>query len=465
VPSTWTEGLSGEPAAGRRTCAQLFRVLAADRPLGPSARYLLADCDTVTLGRGEDRAAEVAKREGVCTMTVRIADNWMSSSHARLTRVMGKWVLEDAGSKNGVRLNGNPVQREELEDGDVFELGRTFFLFRRAAVAPADEAPCVESDALPKLAPGLETLQVALSERFAQLATVAPSTVTVAVRGPTGSGKEVVARAVHALSGRPGAFVPVNCGALPDELVESELYGHKKGAFSGAVDDRQGLVRAAHGGTLFLDEVGDLPGEAQPALLRVLQERLVTPVGATAPVPADVRVVSATHRDLEALAKEDAFRDDLRARLMGFELTLPALIDRREDLGQLLAGILPRVAGVRAASVQFSLEAARALMLYGGPANVRELEKVVEAAVVLAGDQTVALAHLPEAVRASRGRPRPAPDAEKEKSDAERKAQLEALLAETDGNVSAVARAMGKARMQVHRWMQRYGLDPRSYRR
>jgi DNA-binding NtrC family response regulator len=466
VQSTLTEGFRSTDDASRRRGPFLFRALDADAPLAPSGRFALADVDEVRLGRGEHRTAQRMAETGVRVLRLGVADRWMSGSHAKLSKVMGRWVLEDAGSKNGVRLNGALTTRAELADGDVFELGRTFFVFRDAQ--PLGDGD-LESDTLTATVPGLVTLQPGLAEKLEQLQRVASSTVTVALFGESGTGKEVLARAIHALSGRSGPFVAVNCGALPKDLVEAELFGHKKGAFSGATDDRPGLVRTAHGGTLFLDEVGDLPLAAQPALLRVLQERQVQPVGATAPVPVDLRVVSATHRDLVALAHKGQFRDDLRARLSGFELTLPRLAERREDLGLLVEALVRRVAGTKAAGVQLTLPAARALFAWRWPLNVRELEKALEAAVVLAQGKPVDLEHLPEALRGPgtvKDTPsRPPSRAGEDDDDAQLKARLEALLTTHGGNVSAVARAMGKARMQIQRWMARFGFEPKDFKR
>jgi DNA-binding NtrC family response regulator len=321
----------------------------------------------------------------------------------------------------------------------------------------------VSADTLKPPAPGLSTLNPDLALAFSQLERVASSLVPIALGGPTGSGKEVIARAVHVLSGRKGPFVPVNCGALPDTLVESELFGHKKGAFSGATEDRPGLVRSAHGGTLFLDEIGDLPLDQQPALLRVLQEKQVQPLGSSAQIPVDVRVVSATHHDLGAAVDRDEFRADLRARLTGFALELPPLFKRREDLGLLLASLLQRLAGPKAERVRLTGAAARAMLSHAWPLNVRELEKVLEAALALAGDKELDLEHLPQAVREAKGRPKPVvpPTAEGD----ELKAWLDQLLSEHGGNVSAAARASGKARMQLQRWMKRYGLSPLDYKK
>jgi transcriptional regulator with GAF, ATPase, and Fis domain len=218
-------------------------------------------------------------------------------------------------------------------------------------------------------------------------------------------------------------------------------------------------VRLANGGTLLLDEIGDLPPASQAALLRVLQEQEVLPVGATRPVRVDLRVISATHRDLEALVECGRFRADLLGRVGGFRLDLPPLRDRREDLGLLIGSLVERLSGERAEEVALTEAAVRALYRHDWPHNVRELEKCLDAALVLAGDAAIDVAHLSPAVRAA-----PA-DAEGPVLDEEAlRARLVELLARHDGNVSAVARAMGKARMQIHRWMKRFGLEPDQFR-
>jgi transcriptional regulator with GAF, ATPase, and Fis domain len=305
----------------------------------------------------------------------------------------------------------------------------------------------------------------------------------------------VVARALHALSGREGPFVAVNCGAIPRTLVESELFGHRKGAFSGATEERPGLFRSADRGTLLLDEIGDLPQEAQAALLRVLQEHEVLAVGATRPVKVDVRVLAATHRDLAALVQSGEFRADLLSRIAGFHVRLPPLRERPEDLGLLVGALLKKVAGDAAAHVRLTCEAARALARYRWPLNVRELEQCLRAALVLAGTQPIDLVHLPEPVRAALhegpaaagSAPDPtdpdlptlasqAPEDEVTHSprgpqrpltaDEQRhKEELLLLVREHRGNVTTMARALGKARMQVQRWLRRYAIDPQEHRR
>jgi len=441
----------GAPGAG----AYLFVVLDARRLDTPPARLALAGVDEVVLGRGAVRRFAVSGRRAA----VDLVDPSMSSVHARITRAFGGFVIEDAGSKNGTLVGGRPVRRAELADGDVIEVGRTFLLFRRSLPHdPAAAAVLDAADAPP--APGLFTLSPGLERAFARLVAVARSTVPVILEGETGTGKEVVARALHALSGRRGGLVAVNCGALPAALVEGQLFGHRRGAFSGATEDRPGLVRAADGGTLLLDEIGELAAPAQAALLRVLEEREVLPLGATRPVAVDVRVVSATHRPLERMVEDGAFRRDLHARLAGYRLELPPLHARREDLGLLAAALLARAG---AAPASLDPRAARALLRAPWPGNVRQLEKCLSAAAALAAGGPIALEHLPDEIRGAASAPRGEPDPAGER-DAAQRDRLVALLREHDGNVSAVARAMGKARTQVQRWLKRFGLAPEAFR-
>jgi DNA-binding NtrC family response regulator len=285
----------------------------------------------------------------------------------------------------------------------------------------------------------------------------------IVVLGETGTGKEVIARAAHASSNRSGPFIAVNCGAIPANLVESELFGSRKGSFTGALTDRAGLVRAADGGTLFLDEIAELPLPAQVALLRVIQEREVTAVGEVKPTSVDVRIIAATHQSLDRLADTGEFRSDLYARLSGLTIKLPALRDRREDLGLVIANVVPRVVADRA--IRFSRRAARALFAYGFPRNIRELEKVLGLAATVAGKAEIDLVHFPDELQAP---PKPSDagrGAEPSVTDEARKAMLIQLLTVHRGQISAVARAMGKARMQIHRWIERFGIDLETYRR
>ncbi|HUE96065.1 MAG TPA: sigma-54 dependent transcriptional regulator [Longimicrobiaceae bacterium] len=227
--------------------------------------------------------------------------------------------------------------------------------------------------------------------------TVAPTDSTLLISGASGTGKEVIARHVHALSERAGGpFVSINCGALPESLLESELFGHIKGAFTGAVRDKQGLFVAAKGGTFFLDEVGEMTPATQVKVLRVLQEREVVPVGATEPIPVDVRIIAATNRDLEEEIRRGIFRSDLYYRLDVITLHLPLLKDRAEDIALLAAHFLARFAERRGiAPPILSSETVEALQAYDWPGNVRELENALERAVVLSPDGEIPVAALP----------------------------------------------------------------------
>jgi len=427
----------------------LFVLLEADRPLEGGSRHLLSGIREVTIGRGTARTVE---RSGD-RLVLRFPDRRMSSMHARLE--LGPMVmLFDPGSKNGSFVGDRRVDQHPLRDGDLLQLGHTFFLYRSALPEVSGE-PDASSATPGDRPPGLATLSPTWALQAEQVRRVAASPVPVLVQGETGTGKELVARAIHELSCRKGALVAVNCGALPEALVESELFGYRKGAFSGALEDRPGLVRSADGGTLFLDEIGDMPLPSQVALLRVLQEGEVMAVGATKPTRVDLRVVAATHHKVGDLVASGKFREDLMARLCGFVVEVPPLRQRREDLGMLVAAVLPRAAGARASRITLSMNAARALLLYRWPLNVRELERALEAASVLTSDGVIQREHLPASV----GGDAPAADrapADLGPEDAALRAKLLLLLEQHAGNISAVAREMGKARVQIRRWIKRF---------
>lgn len=228
------------------------------------------------------------------------------------------------------------------------------------------------------------------------VAQVAPSAATVLITGESGTGKELVARGLHDQSGRCAAnFVPVNCGAIPKELLESELFGHRRGAFTGAHADRIGRFELAHGGTLFLDEIGDMPLDMQVKLLRVLQERCIEPVGSGRPVPVDVRVVAATHRDLEAEIAAGRFREDLYYRLNVLPLHTPALRERQDDIPDLLEHFARRFALPGRRPIRFGADFMTALRAYAWPGNVRELGNLVDRFTALFSEQEIALGMVP----------------------------------------------------------------------
>ncbi|MCC6651822.1 MAG: sigma-54-dependent Fis family transcriptional regulator, partial [Candidatus Eisenbacteria bacterium] len=314
---------------------------------------------------------------------------------------------------------------------------------------------------------------------------VAPSGATVLVSGETGTGKELVARAVHAMSARSrGPFVAINCGAIPESLIESELFGHEKGAFTGANAARAGVFEAAHGGTLLLDEIGDMPLAAQARLLRVLAEGQVVRLGSTTPRPVDVRVIAATHRDLSAAVSEGRFREDLYYRLAVALVSVPPLRERREDVPVLAQAFLARFAtGSGRPNLRFGPEAIAALRAHDWPGNVRELENLSERAGLLAQgeviDESAVRAWMMPRPGGTAGTPAPAPAPGALGADALRERWMAALperfelrgtldelerellvraLREANGVQAEAARRLGLTRSDVAYRLRKFGL-------
>ncbi|MEO2266911.1 sigma-54 dependent transcriptional regulator [Pseudoalteromonas sp. YIC-656] len=256
--------------------------------------------------------------------------------------------------------------------------------------------PCAGAAKNPKAFNGLVGDTEAVNHVRFLISQVAKTDANVLILGESGTGKEVVARNVHLLSGRnKGPFVPVNCGAIPGELLESELFGHEKGAFTGAISARKGRFELAQGGTLFLDEIGDMPLQMQVKLLRVLQERSYERVGGTKPIQADVRVIAATHRNLEEMIEAGDFREDLYYRLNVFPIENPALRERAQDIGLLLKELTKRVQQQSGQGVKFTDRAVESLQAHTWPGNIRELGNLVERMVIMFPDQVVDVPDLP----------------------------------------------------------------------
>jgi DNA-binding NtrC family response regulator len=299
------------------------------------------------------------------TNQVVLEDRYVSRFHCRLLPHGGRWLLKDLASTNGTWLDGARIAEADVQAGARIRVGSAELRIELAGPRPQVSLPgLVARD--PALAPVLELLRRA-----------APSSLPVTILGESGTGKELAARAVHELSPRSsGPFVPLNCGAISRELAEAELFGHEKGAFTGAITSAPGAFGAADGGTLFLDEVADLPAPLQVKLLRALEAGEVKPVGAPRPRCIDVRVVCATHQDLRARLREGAFREDLFYRLRGVTVELPPLRARPHD-------ILPLAEHFLAAGKSFAPDARAALLAHRWPGNVRELRHVVQLAALL----------------------------------------------------------------------------------
>lgn len=309
---------------------------------------------------------------------------------------------------------------------------------------------------------GIVFRSACMAELMEEARLVAASEASVLIRGESGTGKEILARAIHRASARAAApFIAINCGAIPELLLESELFGHVKGAFTGASASRAGLIQSANGGTLFLDEIGDMPLPLQVKLLRMLQERAVRPVGANRSEPVDVRVLSATHRDLEVAMRNGEFREDLYYRLDVVTLLLPRLEDRREDIPLLAGHFVQQVAARSRREISgFAPEALEALATAAWPGNVRQLYNVVEQCCALT---TTPLIPLPLVQRALRV---PAMEA-LSYADAKQRFErnyLVQLLKLTDGHVADAARIADRNRTEFYRLLQKHGLTPAMFR-
>jgi DNA-binding NtrC family response regulator len=395
----------------------------------------------------------------------RVCDSWsmdfddpmMSRRHARINRAnMGDYVVTDLGSTNGTWLDGRDVPAgtsAKLEPGAVLMLGSHVFVFRFLS---HDELAAIREDWSCPFGP-LPTLSAGLAVLTRKLSRLAPSGVDVLLSGETGVGKEVHAEAIHRASGRKGPFIAINCAAIPDTLVESELFGYARGAHSTADRGKPGLIEQAEGGTLFLDEIGDMSQIAQTKLLRFLQSREFLALGTTRQRTLDVRVVAATNRVLDQDAADEGLRADLAARLGPEPIVLPPLRDRPEDVG-LLATFFAK------AELTFVPEAFQALFVHSWKGNVRELEKVIALARVLAGDgAAIALEHLPMPMAA-----RAKADAAPTKPIAPRKRptreELRTLLSRHGGDVAQMAREIGRQRTLVWRWLRENELRPDDFR-
>jgi DNA-binding NtrC family response regulator len=296
---------------------------------------------------------------------ITLDDRFVSGFHCRLYCERGRWRVKDVGSTNGTFVDGLRVTDAEVGEGSRLKVGGCELRLEQ------------EDQRVPPQLPGLVVRDAALGPVLELLRRAAPSMLPVMILGESGTGKEVAARAVHELSERPrGPFVPLNCGAISHELAEAELFGHEKGAFTGAICSAPGAFGAADGGTLFLDEIGDLPLPLQVKLLRALEAGEVKPVGAARPRAIDVRVVCATHQDLQKRVREGTFREDLFYRLRGVTVELPPLRARPRDIVPLAEHFLPK-------THTLSPDARAALVAFRWPGNVRELRHVIQLAALL----------------------------------------------------------------------------------
>ncbi len=387
----------------------------------------------------------------------------VSRLHTRFEIRNGRVLLSDAGSRNGTFLNGSPASQAELCVGDVIRMGDWVGLFRRGV--SLDE-PILQHEACGILA-GLK-----LQQLLRQADSVAATRLPVIIAGESGSGKELVARYLHERSGRSGDFVAINCAALPEALAESQLFGHERGAFTGAERQHVGAFRQAHRGTLLLDEVGDLPLSIQAKLLRALEESTVCPLGSNQPVSIDQRVLVAGQRPLQELVERREFRGDLFARLNGIALQVPPLRERREEVIELFLTNFERF-GERPPP-ELQPEFAEALLLFDWPYNARQVVQLAHRMAALHADQqTLGVSDIPAELTEHSSRQdsgvdlQPesvvaAPQHIREQQRQKNLDQLREALARHGGNISRAAQALGISRGRAYRLLKANGSDEHS---
>ncbi|MEP6859017.1 MAG: sigma 54-interacting transcriptional regulator [Deltaproteobacteria bacterium] len=377
--------------------------------------------DEITIGRAPE-----------CEVV--IENSAFSRRHARLC-LAPELTIEDLSSRNGTRVRGQrlePGRRLALAVGEAFQIGQFHFVVARArsnaALGTASER-----------AASLRVTDPTPAAASSFVRELAASALSILVLGETGVGKEVLAQTIHDLSNRRGAFVRANCAAMAPSLIESELFGHEKSAFTGASERRVGLLEAAQGGTFFLDEVGDLPEAIQVKLLRAIEAREITRVGAVTPIALDVRFVAATNRDLAAEVEAGRFRRDLFYRLDGVTLVIPPLREHRERIGPLALQFL---ASAKAGAPQaLDAELFARLVAHDWPGNVRELKAVLERAVVLAGGGSVTVRHV-----AITAMTKPSATAEAASPDANERQRIVDALEACAGNQTRAAKMLGISR-------------------
>jgi transcriptional regulator with GAF, ATPase, and Fis domain len=450
------------------------RLLEGER--GPRVSLVVEHEGSVKAAVLEPERPLVVGREppsGLC-----VPDKTLSRRHARFTFAGGRVIVEDLGSTNGTWIAGRRVACAEIDVGSTVRLARV--RARVHLLVPAAGGAARDREACPPPRPDAgegEDGPVFASPRMLELIEVArrvaASRVPVILRGETGTGKEVIARLLHEAGPRRSRrMVRVNCGAIPGSLVEGTLFGHEKGAFTGAVSQQRGVFEEADGGTVFLDEIGELPLAAQAALLRVLETGAFCRVGSSHEITVDVRVVAATHRDLDAMAAAGSFRADLYYRLGAVTLEIPPLRERREEIGRLATRFLRAASRADGRPVmRIEPEALERLVAYDWPGNVRELKNAVERAVVVALGSAIGVRDLPLPVQAAGGSrddgrktasvPPPAPSAEGDLRDQMRRheaALLEEALRAAGWSVAEAARRLHMPRRTLAYKIKMLGL-------
>jgi len=426
---------------------------------GPGAgRELISEKPRIRIGN----ARVLPGRDGSGN-DLSLDDRKVSRHHAEITLTDNGYLLTDLGSTNGTWLDGKRVEKAYLSPGMSLLVGDSSILF-----SPLEDEIVVEADREGAFA-GMVGTSLRMRQIFGLLKKVAPMDVGVLITGETGTGKELVARALHSESGRKGEFVVLDCGSIPENLIESELFGHEKGAFTGATSSREGAFERAQGGTIFLDEIGELRLDMQPRLLRVLENREVRRVGGNDVIDVDCRVVAATNRDLAREVQEGTFREDLFFRLSVINAQLPALRQRTEDIVRIFENALQDPDIIRGhGEKKLTPAAGNVLTNYRWPGNVRELMNVVSHVLTFSDGPEIDVHHLPPRLTGTEPKG-PLPfnehlgfhEAKEQLLESFEREYLSALLKRCEGNVSRAARESGLHRKSIERLLKKYDLAAR----
>jgi len=424
---------------------------------------------------GPDRGKEmVVDRASVKIGTFKgcefqLSDKTVSRTHCEIKTVEDGFILRDDGSTNGTMMDGYKVREIYLKPGTIFHVGKTALRFQ--PLSERIEIPLSKENRFGNVL----GVSVKMREVFGVLEKIAPTDLTVLIEGETGTGKEVVARAIHQYSTRKNkAFIVVDCGAIPRNLIESELFGHEKGSFTGASEQRKGAFELASNGTIFLDELGELPIDLQPKLLRALENREIRRIGSPSPIHIDLRVIAATNRNLMEMVTNNTFREDLFFRLAVAKIRIPALRERKEDVPSLVETFLTNLSADAAADIEGTPRAftvtergVQALMAYHWPGNVRELRNVIERAVFLSETGIVDVSDImldPRQAQGSQGGSAsydldmPFKDAKTKIVESFERAYLRNLLTRNKGNISRSAREAEIERKYLKDLMKKHGL-------
>jgi DNA-binding NtrC family response regulator len=394
-----------------------------------------------------------------------IDDPTVSRTHFTIVKDGERYVVKDLGSTNGTFVDGAQVKEAYLRPGAALEAGDVVMRFQ------PEQAPMQLAPSQNERFGELVGKSLAMREIFALLERIAPTDATVLLIGETGTGKGEAAKAIHAVSPRAkGPFVVVDCGAISQTLIESELFGHEKGAFTGAHMSRPGAFERANAGTIFLDELGELRLDLQPKLLRVLENREVRRVGSNKVIEVDVRVIAATNRDLAKEVAAGNFREDLYFRLSVINIHLPPLRQRRDDIPHIIRAKLadPEIVSKQGRK-RFSAEAMSVLMAYSWPGNVRELMNVLSHVLTFADGDEIDVAHLPPRVQGDE-KEAPLPfnehlsfkDAKEQILETFERKYIASVLKRCGGNISRAARESGLHRKSIERLVKKYNLDARA---